>query len=133
MQKIFKFKKTFFLIFTFINLAFFKFAFAIEDQTDAFIESAGFSSDISDNTLTDTISFIIKIFLGFLGIIFIILVIWAGYNWMTAGGNEEKVSKARTTIYRAIIGLVITVSAYAITYFIFNALGSGGGWSVSGG
>jgi hypothetical protein len=41
---------------------------------------------------------------------------------MTAGGNEEKVSKAKTTLYRAIIGLIITISAYAITYFVFGAL-----------
>jgi len=57
-----------------------------------------------------------------LGIIFIILMIYAGYNWMTAQGEEEKVTKAKTTIQRAIIGLIIVVSAYAITAFVFKSL-----------
>ena len=96
----------------------------MSDQTDAFIDSSGLNSNVSENSLANVIAYLIKIFLGFLGIIFIVLVVWAGYNWMTAGGNEEKVSKAKTTLTRAIIGLIITVSAYAITYFVFGALKS---------
>lgn len=58
--------------------------------------------------------------LGLLGVIFIILMLIAGYNWMTASGNEEKVTKAKETIWRAIIGLIITVGAYAIWYFVLT-------------
>jgi hypothetical protein len=49
-------------------------------------------------------------------------MLYAGYNWMTAAGDEQKVEKAKDTITRAIIGIIITVSAYAITYFIFKYL-----------
>ena len=68
-----------------------------------------------------------------MGVIFIILIILAGYNWMTAGGEEEKVNKAKQMIYRAIIGLIIIMSAYAITYFVFTNLpaGTGGGGSFT--
>jgi hypothetical protein len=41
---------------------------------------------------------------------------------MTAGGDEQKVTKAKDSIRRAIIGLIIIVAAYGITYFVFMAL-----------
>ncbi len=65
---------------------------------------------------------IISIFLGFLGVIFLILMIYAGFNWMTAGGDEEQITKARNTIRAAIIGLLIVVSAYALSVFIIENL-----------
>src|SRR4030043_368748 len=77
--------------------------------------------------IQDILSLAIKAFLSLLGAIFIILMVYAGYVWMMAHGNEEEVTKAKRTIQRAIIGLIIVVSAYAITYFIFNALNSTGG------
>jgi hypothetical protein len=65
---------------------------------------------------------VIQVFLSLLSMIFIILILYAGFNWMTAGGDEQKVTKAKDTIYRAVIGLLVTVSAFVITYFVFNAL-----------
>ena len=61
----------------------------------------------------------VRIFLSLLGIIFIIMMLYGGYNYMTATGDESKVEKSRKTIMRAIIGLIITVSSYAIWNFIF--------------
>jgi hypothetical protein len=60
--------------------------------------------------------------LGFVGIIYMILIIIAGVMWMTAGGNEEKVSKARKMILGATIGVIIVFSAYAITDFVLSSL-----------
>lgn len=79
-----------------------------------------------DTTLSESVGMIIKVFLGVLGVIFIILLIVAGFNWMTAAGDEEKIKKAMATIRMAIIGLVIIVSAYSITYFVFSNLPGGG-------
>lgn len=76
--------------------------------------------------LADIIQIVISAFLGLLGIIFIVLIIYAGYNWMTAGGEEEKVSKAKDTLTRAVIGLIIIIAAYSITYFVFSNLPGGG-------
>jgi amino acid transporter len=98
------------------------------DQEQAFKDAAGYD-DSSSASLTHTVAGIIKAFLGLLGVIFIILMLLAGYNWMTAGGEEEKVNKAKDTIKRAIIGLLIIALAYSITYFIFNNLPFGGGGS----
>ncbi|MFH1254991.1 MAG: hypothetical protein V1667_00760 [bacterium] len=82
-----------------------------------------------ESSLASVASSVIRAFLGLLGIIFLILLIYAGYNWMTAQGEEEKVEKAKSTITRAIIGLVIITAAYSITYFVFSSLpkdGNGG-------
>ena len=75
---------------------------------------------------------IISVILGFLALIFLVLTIMAGFKWMTAGGNDEEVKKAQTSLKNAIIGLVIVLAAYAITYFIFNSLPftAGGGSSM---
>ena len=90
------------------------------------VGTAGGYADISngETTILQTASGVVSIFLGLLGIIFIILIIYAGYNWMTAAGNEEKVKKAQETLKQAIIGLIIVVSAYAISFFVVSFLES---------
>lgn len=74
---------------------------------------------------------IIRIVLGFLAIIFLVLTIFAGFRWMTAAGNEEAIKKAQGTIKNAIIGLVVVLAAYAITYFIFKYMPFSGGTASS--
>jgi len=87
---------------------------------------SGFSVGAQDQ-LPTMIATIIKAGLGLLGIIFIVLLVLAGFNWMTAAGDEEKVTKAKNTITRAVIGLIIIIAAYAITVFVFKNLPGGGG------
>ncbi len=60
----------------------------------------------------------IKALLSVIGIVFIVLIIYAGYTWMLARGNETEAQKAKDTITRAIIGLFIVLAAYAITAFV---------------
>jgi len=56
--------------------------------------------------------------LSFIGVVFMVLIIAAGFKWMTSGGNQTKVDKAKDLLIAAVIGLVIVLSAYAITAFI---------------
>jgi uncharacterized membrane protein len=65
---------------------------------------------------------LIRIALGFLGIIAVVLLILGGFKWMTAGGNEDKVSEAKRTIGQAIIGLLIILASYSIAQFVINSL-----------
>ncbi len=65
---------------------------------------------------------IIQAALSILALIFIILIIISGFRWMTAGGNDEAITKAQTTIKNALIGMIITMLAWAITYLVFNLL-----------
>lgn len=71
-----------------------------------------------NNTLGEGIGLV----LSFIGILFLILVIYGGITWMTATGNDQKVEKAKNMIINAVIGLLIVLSAYAITNFIGSQL-----------
>jgi uncharacterized membrane protein YjgN (DUF898 family) len=63
---------------------------------------------------------IINALLGVVGIIMVILFIYGGFLWMTAGGNEERVKKATQVLSRAVIGLIIILLAYSISYFVMQ-------------
>jgi hypothetical protein len=77
----------------------------------------------TDNQLLSTIiGTVISVALSLIGTIFLVLMLYAGYNWMVARGDEEKVTQAKDTITRAIIGMIIVIGAYAIWAFIFKQL-----------
>lgn len=60
----------------------------------------------------------INLVLSFVGLLFFIFLIVAGYQWMTAGGEEEKVEAAQGRIKNAVIGLLIVVFAFIISYLV---------------
>jgi hypothetical protein len=66
----------------------------------------------------------VNIFLSLLGIIFIVLMLYGGFLWMTGRGNEERLTKAKELIQAAIIGLIIITAAYAISFFVFGRIAS---------
>lgn len=63
---------------------------------------------------------VIKVIIGLLGIIFVSLLVWAGFKWMTSGGSDDKIKEAQDLIKTAIIGLIIVLASYAITAFVIN-------------
>ena len=63
---------------------------------------------------------VINAILSMLGVLFLILMLYGGYLWMTAAGKEERVTKAKNLITAAIIGVILVVSAYAISYFVIE-------------
>lgn len=87
---------------------------------------AGFST-ATGLSLSEYIGSIIQYILSFLGVIFIILIIYAGFLWMTAGGDSEKITKAKDILINAVIGIVIILSAYIITTTILTKLGAATG------
>lgn len=72
--------------------------------------------------LIATIARIINILLGFLGVVAVILVLLGGFKWMTAAGNEDKISEAKKLMGAGVVGLVIILAAYAIAAFVINQL-----------
>lgn len=80
-------------------------------------DKAGYGA-ANETTLAETIGYVIKVILSVTGIIFTALMVYAGFLWMTAKGDESKVEKAQETIKAAIIGLVITLGAYSVTEFV---------------
>lgn len=73
---------------------------------------------------------IIKVALSILGTVFLVLVLYAGFLWMTAGGEDGKIETAKKLLSDAVIGLAIILSAYAITFFVFDVVLKG---STNGG
>lgn len=82
--------------------------------------AAGYSTESAD--LKTTIGRLIKVALGFLGVVAIIIVLIGGFKYMTAGGSDDKVADAKKWIISGIIGLAIILSAYAITSFVITSL-----------
>ena len=60
--------------------------------------------------------------LGFLGIFFMVMIIYSGIQWISAGGNEEVITKAKQMMANGVIGIVIIATAYAATIFLFDRL-----------
>lgn len=65
---------------------------------------------------------IITIVLGFLGIIFFALIIFAGFQYMTSAGNEEQTKKALSLLRNALIGLIIILVSWGISRYILSTL-----------
>lgn len=82
--------------------------------------------------LNTTVSDVIKGVLSLAGTIFLVLTVYAGILWMTAQGNEEQVTKAKGIVTQAIIGLAITLAAYAITAFVTGKLAGNAGGAGDG-
>jgi len=92
-------------------------------------EKTGLSNN-NDSDIKGRIASIVNIALGFLGIIAVILIIFSGFKWMTAQGNEEQVTQAKATIKNAVIGIGIIFLAFTISKFTITELSettNGGG------
>jgi len=83
---------------------------------------AGAAEVGTDQKLETIVGNIINVALGFLGVLLLAYLLYAGFLWMTAGGSEEGVTKAKTMIRNAIIGLIIIVAAFAISNFVLTSL-----------
>ncbi len=70
----------------------------------------------------DTLFLIIRSALGLLGFVFILLTLYAGFLWMTAGGAEENIEKAKKILTASIIGLAIILLSFAITILVFKVI-----------
>lgn len=122
---------------------------AVSNSEEAFnqLEAAAGSSgaNIAGSGATDPrmiVAIIIRASLAFVGIFFVVLIMYAGWLWMTAAGEEEKIGKAKKLILNGVIGLAIVLAAYSITLFIIKVVlgqtdpscgvsGSSGGFSAS--
>lgn len=108
----------------------------INELTGKVAEKAGYDkSDAGGTALSEKVGGIIRVAMTFVGTLFLALTVYAGFLWMTASGNEEKVTKATNILKMAVIGLVIVIAAYGITTFIvgYTVGGAQGGGTAVGG
>ena len=112
-----------FLVFLFVSL------FTLTPLLPCLAKSYGLESSadqtnglVKEEDPSPIIGSLIGTILAFVGVLFFILVIYGGLLWMTARGNEQQIEKAKNLIGSAIVGLIIVLSAYAITAFIGRTL-----------
>lgn len=80
------------------------------------------NAKLGTKNLKDTITGIINIVLGFLGILATLIILLGGFKWMMSQGNSEKVDEAKKLIGSGVVGLVIIFVAYAVARFVLSSL-----------
>jgi len=55
------------------------------------------------------------------GAISVIMIIYAGFKYITSGGSNENTNSARNILMYAVIGLVIAVIAQLIVHLVINS------------
>lgn len=90
---------------------------------------AGYGDGTPD--LATTIGKIIQGFLALVGMVFMIYIIYGGYIWIMAKGNEEQLTKAKSVIRGSIWGIIIILAAYAISAFVVSQLSDATGYGAT--
>ena len=109
-----------------LTLPYFVFAAGAESktlETLTGVATGGGYKTADASTFSKILGTVVSAVIGLLGVVFIGLIVYAGYNWMIARGDEEKLNKAKDTLRRAIIGLIVVIGSYAIWNFIAGYLG----------
>ena len=75
-----------------------------------------------EGDIYSTISTAISVVLLVIGIVFLVIMIYAGLRWMTARGNETFIEKAKDAMFGAVMGLILVSVSYALSVFIFSRL-----------
>ena len=89
------------------------------DATRFFGRAAGYAGFVPVVTSPEVvIGRIVQGFIAFIGVIFGLFVIYGGYLWMTARGNEEQVKKSQGILRDSIIGFIIVIGAYALSSYV---------------
>ena len=94
-----------------------KSAKTLQEDAAKFLNPAGISQP------TDLINKAIRMLMAFIGSISLVLYIYAGILWMTASGNTEKVTKAKTIILWTTLGVVVMLASYMLASVLFKSLG----------
>jgi len=87
--------------------------------TDATGEALGLSGSKDPRAIAASV---IRVLLGFLGIVAVVIILIGGFKWMTANGEEGKIEEAQNYIRGGIIGLIIVLAAFGIAKFVMDAV-----------
>lgn len=122
------FKKIFFFI---LCLSFFVFypvyAQGLKNAVNEANSAANIAGVKTEGNVEDMIANLVSAALSLIGVFFLILMIYGGYIWMLARGNETEAEKAKGIITMGLIGVVIVIIAYAVSNFVIDKLiGIGG-------
>lgn len=83
--------------------------------------SAGFGTNSSPATV---VAAIVNGVLGLSGLIFVVMIVWGGVQYLIAQGDPDRVKNAKATMTWSVVGLIAILAAYAVTTFLFTTLGA---------
>lgn len=86
------------------------------------LNEAASDTGVYEKDLPSVVATVVLNILGIVGVIFLLMIVYGGVVWMTSGGNEERIRTAKKLLTSSVIGLVIVMTAYGITYFIIERL-----------
>ena len=96
--------------------------------TGANVDTPGSTSSCDSSgggsTLQKAVAQVINVFSWIVGVVAVIMVMIGGFQYITAGGNDSNVSKAKNTILFAVIGLVVVAIAQLLVKFVINKAGN---------
>jgi hypothetical protein len=127
-----KYKILIILFTALITLGVGSFVFAQEGLGLNYASNIGLSTP-DESDLRVVLVNIVRYFLGFVGIIAVAVILYAGFLWMTSAGRPDQLIKAKRTLLNGVVGLIITLAAFAIVTFIVNLFDGGGGGLGRGG
>ena len=114
-------KKAILGIFSLLTAAYALYAAPIFAQPDLGLQY-GEKTGLGNKSLTIVVADSISWLLGLLGIAAIVIILYAGFLWMTSAGNDEAITKAKKMLSAGVVGLVIILAAYSIARFVVTAL-----------
>ncbi|MFA6604050.1 MAG: hypothetical protein WCT10_04415 [Patescibacteria group bacterium] len=104
---------------------------AVDTGLDATAGVAGFKTTNNPAAAINiSIGNFINQLLGFVGVIFLLLTIYAGFRWMTAQGNDKQIDEAKKLLTGAVIGMIIIFGAYALTTWLIATVGQATGQNI---
>lgn len=78
------------------------------------------TEEVTKDIFLTKVGKIISTVLGLLGVLVLVMIIYYGFIWMTAGGNEKAITEAKDSFQSLIVGLILILGAYAVTSFILT-------------
>jgi len=85
--------------------------------------SAQIANPLGATTPEQLLQLIVRILLGLIGFVAVIYLIWAGFKYVTAGGDSKKAGEAKEGITHAIIGLIVAFVGYLLVELVYSLLG----------
>jgi TRAP-type C4-dicarboxylate transport system permease small subunit len=98
-------------------------ALAASQASPAGFKSYGLKDPLNGASVPELVGRIISWVLPVVGSLFLVMLIWGGFTYLTASGESDRVKKATTTLKNAVIGLVIVALAYVLVFNLISSFG----------
>ncbi|PIR02878.1 MAG: hypothetical protein COV60_03295 [Candidatus Magasanikbacteria bacterium CG11_big_fil_rev_8_21_14_0_20_43_7] len=118
------YSRIFFIVFAYVFVSIFvpsAYVFSsgsLTEKINTQVKTAGNAAGLEKRDVAEYIGSGVQIVLGFIGTLFLVLIVFAGYVRLTSHGEEDRVKKSTSTAISALLGLVIVLLAYGITRFV---------------